>query len=79
MKSNIHPKNDLVKFSCISCNQEFEVYSTHAKESLKMDVCGNCHTFYTGRSSSDVKTGKIEVFNQRERKTKEKNNPIVSA
>lgn len=73
MKKNIHPVNELVKFSCISCNQDFEVYSTNTKSSLKMDVCGNCHPFYTGRSSSDVKTGKIEVFNQRERKTKEKN------
>lgn len=43
-----------------------------------MDVCGNCHTFYTGKSSSDVKTGKIEAFKQRERKAHEKNQPSES-
>lgn len=78
MKSNIHPNIELVKFSCISCDQQYEAYSTNLKSSLKMDVCGNCHTFYTGKSSSDVKTGKIEAFKQRERKAHEKNQPSDS-
>lgn len=76
MKSNIHPNSELVMFSCISCSQSFRVYSTHNSSSVKMDVCGNCHTFYTGKSSLEVKTGKIEAFNQRVKKTEKKNSSL---
>ena len=78
MKANIHPNNKLLVFSCISCNESFEVYSTHNNHSIKMDVCGNCHTFYTGKSSLEVKTGKIEAFNQRMKKTEKKNSQIAN-
>ena len=69
MKLNLHPASYLVKFSCISCHNEFEAYSSSKKDNLKMDVCAKCNTFYTGKSSVDVKTGKIEMFKQRERKS----------
>ena len=62
----------LTKFSCISCEQEFEVYSTLKQDSLKIDVCGDCLPFYTGSSSMSMKTGRIEDFKRRERKTQQK-------
>lgn len=68
MKSNAHYNINLVEFYCISCEEKYEAYSTNLENPLKMDVCANCHAFYTGKSFSDVKTGKIEAFNKRERK-----------
>ena len=68
MKPNIHPSVKLIEFYCISCEERYEVYST-SENSLKMDVCSNCHAFYTGKSFSDVKTRKIEAFNRRRGKT----------
>ncbi len=72
MKVGIHQLSKLVSFFCISCNNQFEVYSTIPKESLRMEVCANCHTFYTGKSSLNVKTGRIDIFNRRAKRSEQK-------
>jgi len=63
MKEKIHPKyyNDAV-VTC-SCGNKFTTGST--KKELKVEVCSNCHPFFTGeRRMMDI-AGRVERFNKR--------------
>jgi len=55
MKPDIHPKYFEAKVHCGSCGREWTVGSTRSE--LRVDVCGNCHPFYTG--------GQVERFTKR--------------
>jgi large subunit ribosomal protein L31 len=46
MKAEIHPEYTLATVRC-SCGNEFQVRST--KPELHVEVCSNCHPFYTGK------------------------------
>lgn len=48
MKKEIHPKYAEIHATCSSCNTEFVFGST--AEKVTLDVCSNCHAFYTGNS-----------------------------
>jgi large subunit ribosomal protein L31 len=63
MKKGIHPKYEKVTVTC-SCGNTFETRSTDPTIS-KVDICSNCHPFYTGKQRSRAKEGRIEKFNQR--------------
>ncbi|OGD35133.1 50S ribosomal protein L31, partial [Candidatus Azambacteria bacterium RIFCSPHIGHO2_01_46_10] len=46
MKQDIHPKYyEKARVKC-ACGHTFEVGST--KENIEVEICGNCHPFYTG-------------------------------
>ena len=47
MKPDIHPKYYEAKVHCGSCGTEWTVGSTRPE--LRVDVCGNCHPFFTGK------------------------------
>lgn len=61
MKSEIHPKVFDAKVTCASCGTTWVTTST-SKE-LRIDVCSNCHPFYTGESAKllDVE-GQVDRF-----------------
>ena len=63
MKKGIHPKYEKVTVTCI-CGNTFETMST-SKNIKKVDICSNCHPFYTGKQRSIAKEGRIEKFNQK--------------
>jgi large subunit ribosomal protein L31 len=63
MKKGIHPKYEEVTVTCI-CGNTFETKST-SKNIAKVDICSNCHPFYTGKQRSIAKEGRIEKFNQK--------------
>ncbi len=46
MKEGIHPKTQVVTVKC-ACGNTFETLST--KSDLRVDICSNCHPFYTGK------------------------------
>ncbi len=48
---------------CLNCNSEFIFGSTI--DSLTIEVCGNCHPFYTGKDTVVDTAGRIEKFNAR--------------
>lgn len=48
------------KVKC-ACGEEFETMST--KEEVNIEVCSNCHPFYTGKQTRASKAGKVEKFN----------------
>ena len=62
MKDKIHPKYEKVTVKCV-CGNTFETKST--KESLNVEICSNCHPFYTGKQRAISKAGRIERFNKR--------------
>ena len=54
MKQGIHPEYKTVTAKC-ACGATFETRST--KDDLKVDVCSNCHPFFTGKQKL-VDTGR---------------------
>ena len=59
MKEGIHPKYEKVTVTC-SCGNTFETKSTNKE--LKVEICSNCHPFYTGKQRTITKAGRIEKF-----------------
>jgi large subunit ribosomal protein L31 len=47
MKKGIHPKYNQVKFVC-SCGNTFVAGSTLDEDTLHVELCSQCHPFYTG-------------------------------
>ena len=62
MKANIHPKMKETTVTCI-CGASFKTKST--KENISVEVCSECHPFYTGSQAKAKKTGNIEKFNRK--------------
>jgi len=66
MKKGIHPKYEKVTVTC-ACGNSFETGTTN--KSLKVEICSNCHPFYTGKQRQLTKEGRIEKFNQKYNRT----------
>ena len=64
MKTDIHPNYDAIKVVC-SCGNTFSSRSTIGKEELHLDVCSNCHPFYTGKQKIVDTAGRVEKFKSR--------------
>jgi len=66
MKTEIHPKYyDKTKVRCV-CGNQFTVGST--KPELEVEICYNCHPFYTGKEKLIDTAGKVEKFKARRQK-----------
>ena len=63
MKSGIHPDYKTITVTC-SCGNTFETRSTLG-EDLPIEVCSNCHPFYTGKQKIVDTAGRVEKFNQK--------------
>lgn len=64
MKPEIHPAYQAVEVTC-SCGNVFITGSTYGKDKLLIDVCSECHPFYTGKQKVLDSAGQIEKFNKR--------------
>ena len=62
MQKNIHPEYKETTVTC-DCGATFKTKST--KENIHVEVCSNCHPFYTGVQGKHKKTGKVEKFNKK--------------
>ncbi|MBI79128.1 MAG: 50S ribosomal protein L31 [Pseudomonadota bacterium] len=69
MKSEIHPKYSDIKVTC-SCGNSFMTKST-ISENLNIEVCSQCHPFYTGKQKIVDSGGRVDKFKKRYRKSKE--------
>ena len=63
MKPDIHPKYYEAKVHCGSCGTEWTVGSTRPE--LRVDVCANCHPFFTGKQTIIDTAGQVERFQKR--------------
>jgi large subunit ribosomal protein L31 len=64
MKADIHPNYHEVAVSC-SCGNNFAVNSTLEEDSLQVDVCSQCHPFYTGKQKIVDTAGRVDKFNKK--------------
>ncbi|MDQ7074280.1 MAG: 50S ribosomal protein L31 [Gammaproteobacteria bacterium] len=65
MKPEIHPKYEAIAVTC-SCGNKFETKSTYsAKEALSVEVCSQCHPFYTGKQKIMDTAGQVDKFRRR--------------
>ena len=62
MKQGIHPEYQEATVQC-SCGNTFTTRSTRAN--LRVDVCSNCHPFYTGTQRIVDAAGQVERFRKR--------------
>ena len=63
MKADIHPKYEQVKATC-SCGAIVETQSTLCQD-IHLDVCSQCHPFYTGKQKTLDAGGRVDRFNKR--------------
>ncbi len=59
MKKDIHPEYQSAKVHC-ACGAEFETGST-LKE-IKVEICSQCHPFFTGKHKLMDTAGRVERF-----------------
>jgi large subunit ribosomal protein L31 len=62
MKPEIHPNNVPCEVTC-ACGNTFVINST--KETMRIDICNECHPFFTGSEKVVDTAGRIEKFNKR--------------
>lgn len=66
MKSGIHPTYyKSAKITC-ACGKTYTIGSTHEK--LEVEICGDCHPFFTGKDKLVDTAGKAERFKVRREK-----------
>lgn len=63
MKEGIHPKYEEITATC-SCGNVMKIRSTVGKD-LNLDVCSNCHPFYTGKQRNVDTGGRVDRFKKR--------------
>ncbi|ORE85553.1 50S ribosomal protein L31 [Oceanococcus atlanticus] len=63
MKPDIHPQYAAIQVTC-SCGNKFETRSTMG-EDLQIEVCSECHPFYTGKQKVLDSGGRVSKFRER--------------
>jgi large subunit ribosomal protein L31 len=63
MKPEIHPAYADIKVTC-SCGSSYDTRSTVGKD-LQIEVCSQCHPFYTGKQKMVDTGGRVDKFRQR--------------
>ncbi len=62
MKEGMHPKYELQSFNC-SCGNVISIRSTVGGHAL--EICSNCHPFFTGKQKMVDTAGRVEKFSQK--------------
>lgn len=62
MKEGIHPKYQDTVIKC-ACGNEVKVGST--KSDISVEICSQCHPFYTGKQKLVDSAGRIERFRKK--------------
>ncbi len=62
MKSGIHPKYQEVTITC-ACGAKYPTRST--RKSIAVEICSNCHPFFTGKQKLIDTAGRVERFRRK--------------
>ena len=62
MKQGIHPDYNEAHVRC-TCGNQFTTRSTESE--LHVEICSNCHPFYTGKQKLVDSGGRVERFQRR--------------
>ncbi|MDV3167984.1 MAG: 50S ribosomal protein L31 [Candidatus Phytoplasma stylosanthis] len=72
MKKKIkQPEFYQIEVSCVTCGEKHKIGTTAKK--IKVEICSNCHSFYTGKQSFVTVAGQIDKFRKRYEKKDKKN------
>ena len=63
MKPEIHPKYTDLNVTC-ACGNTFKTRST-MKDDLQIEICSECHPFFTGKQKLIDTAGRVDRFNKR--------------
>jgi len=62
VKTNIHPLYATATVKC-ACGSTFQTRSTRAE--LSLDICSECHPYFTGKQKMIDTAGRVERFRQK--------------
>lgn len=62
MKKDIHPAYQEVEVRC-ACGNSFTTGSTNKE--IRVEVCSQCHPFFTGKQKNVEKGGRVEKFKKK--------------
>lgn len=62
MKADIHPNYKEATVTC-ACGNTFKTGSV--KEELRVEICSECHPFFTGRQKFAERGGRVEKFKKK--------------
>ena len=62
MKAEIHPEYKVSQVVC-ACGNQFETRST--TDQIHIEICSNCHPFYTGKQKLLDTAGRVEKFKRK--------------
>ena len=63
MKEGIHPQYHEISVQC-ACGHQFQTRSTR-KGDLHVEICSDCHPFFTGKQKLVDTAGRVDRFNKR--------------
>ena len=63
MKAGIHPEYKEITVTC-TCGNKFSTRSTIGQD-LAVEVCSNCHPFYTGKQKIVDTGGRVDKFRKK--------------
>jgi large subunit ribosomal protein L31 len=63
MKAAIHPAYNEIRVLC-ACGNSFSTRSTH-KGDIHVEICSNCHPFFTGKQKLMDTAGRVERFRRK--------------
>jgi large subunit ribosomal protein L31 len=61
MKANLHPEYGPVTVTCTGCQNTFQTRSAKT-ENYHVDVCSQCHPYFTGKEKLMDREGRVEKF-----------------
>jgi len=67
MQKDIHPQYDIKTVATCACGAVFAVGST--MPTIAMEICSQCHPFFTGNEKVIDTAGRVERFNKRKAAT----------
>jgi large subunit ribosomal protein L31 len=62
MKPDIHPEYNTITVTC-ACGASFQMRSTKSID--QVDICSECHPFYTGKQKLVDTAGRVERFRKK--------------
>ncbi len=62
MKEGIHPEYKKTTISCV-CGEVIHTRST--KENIRVEICSQCHPFFTGKQKLVDTAGRVDRFRKR--------------
>ncbi|OGW40500.1 MAG: 50S ribosomal protein L31 [Nitrospirae bacterium GWD2_57_9] len=62
MKQDIHPQYQVTTIHC-ACGESFQTRST--KKDVRLDICSNCHPFFTGKQKLIDTEGRVDKFRKK--------------